>query len=126
MTPDTDRMRRARRGFVGYDWANSAQVTVVTSALGGPYLDALARAGGRVAPERVLPGTMVLAVLAQVLLLPLLGRAVDRGQSPARLIRVLALLGGASTVLLALAPAWPVAAIAMAAGSVCFGAAMVP
>jgi len=133
MTPDTDQARRARRGFVGYDWANSAQVTVVTTALGGPYLDALARSGGplsvaglRIAPELVLPATMVLAVLVQVVLLPLLGRAVDRGQSPAGLIRRLALVGGASSVLLALAPVWPLAALAMAAGSVCFGAAMVP
>ena len=125
--------RRARRGFMGYDWANSAQVTVVTSAIGGPYLDALARSGGplsvaglHVTPELVLPGTMVLAVLVQVVLLPLLGRSVDRGQAPAGLIRRLALLGGSATVLFALAPSWPVAALAMAASSVCFGAAMVP
>lgn len=131
--PTTDPVRRARRGFVGYDFANSAQVTVVTSALGGPYLDALARSGGpldlaglRIAPELVLPGTMVLAVLVQVVLLPLMGRAVDRGQSPASLIRRLAVLGGSATVLFALAPGWPVAALAMAAASVCFGAAMVP
>jgi len=118
---------------MGYDWANSAQVTVVTSALGGPYLDALARSGGpltvaglHVTPELVLPGTLVLAVLVQVVLLPLLGRSVDRGQSPASLIRRFTLLGGSATVLLALAPSWPVAALAMTAASVCFGAAMVP
>jgi len=126
-------LHRARRGFVGYDWANSAQVTVVTTAVGGPYLDALARSGGalsvaglRITPELVLPATLVLAVLVQVVLLPLLGRAVDRGTPPATLIRRLALLGGSATVVLALAPSWPVAALAMAAGSVCFGAAMVP
>lgn len=133
MTTSADQVRRARRGFVGYDWANSAQVTVVTSALGGPYLDALARSGGavtatglRITPELVLPGTMVLGVLIQVVLLPLLGRAVDRGTAPAGLIRRLALLGGSATVLFALAPTWPLAALAMASASVCFGAAMVP
>jgi UMF1 family MFS transporter len=118
---------------MGYDWANSAQVTVVTSALGGPYLDALARSSGtlsvaglRITPGLVLPGTLVLAVLVQVVLLPVLGRSVDRGHSPANLIRRLALLGGSATVLFALAPGWSVAALAMAAASVCFGAAMVP
>ena len=132
LTSPTGRTR-ARRGFAGYDWANSGYVTVVTTAVGGPFLDALAKAGGSlhllglsVAPSLVLPATLVAAVLVQVLLLPLLGRAVDRGASPAHLVRRLALLGGAASVALALAPSWPIAAAATAVATVCFGAAMVP
>lgn len=112
---------RAHRGFAGYDWANSGYVTVVTTAVGGPYLDHLA--GGK---PVVLPLTLVLAVLVQVVLLPLLGRRVDGGADPVRLIRGFALLGGMAAVALALAPHWVPAAVAMAAATICFGAAMVP
>ncbi|MGN6246507.1 MAG: MFS transporter [Motilibacteraceae bacterium] len=125
--------RRARRGFLGYDWANSGWLTVVTTAVGGPYLDALAAHGRplQLGPVQlptalVLPATLVLAVLVQVVLLPLLGRRVDAGVEPAALVRRFALAGGAAGLVLALAPAWPVAALAMAATTVCFGAAMVP
>jgi len=117
MNPTT----RTSRGFAGYDWANSGYVTVVTTAVGGPYLDHLA--GGN---SLVLPLTLVLAVLVQVVLLPLLGRRVDRGADAVGLIRSFALLGGTATVALALAPHWTVAALAMSAATVCFGAAMVP
>lgn len=129
-------LARARRGFLGYDWANSGWLTVVTTAVGGPYLDALAAHGGplRVGPAQlppalVLPATLVLAVLVQMVLLPLLGRRVDAGAPPAALVRRFALAGGAAGLVLAAAPSgdwWPVAALAMAATTVCFGAAMVP
>lgn len=112
---------RAHRGFAGYDWANSGYVTVVTTAVGGPYLDHLAHG-----LTLVLPLTLILAVLVQVAVLPMLGRRVDRGADPVTLIRAFALAGGAATVLLALAPHWLVASLAMAAATVCFGAAMVP
>lgn len=126
-------LARARRGFLGYDWANSGWLTVVTTAVGGPYLDALAahgqplRAGAaQLPPALVLPATLVLAVLVQVVLLPLLGRRVDAGAEPAALVRRFALAGGAAGLVLAVAPWWPLAALAMAATTVCFGAAMVP
>lgn len=112
---------RTHRGFAGYDWANSGYVTVVTTAVGGPYLDHLA--GGNAI---VLPLTLVLAVLVQVVLLPLIGRKVDGGGDAVGLIRRFALLGGAATIVLALAPHWILAALAMAGATVCFGAAMVP
>lgn len=124
---------RAERGYAGYDWASSGYVTVVTTAVGGPFLDGLAQAGGpvhagalTVAPSVVLPATLVLSVLAQVVVLPLLGRRVDAGADPALLVRRCAVLGGLFAGLLALAPTWPVAALASAAATVCFGAAMVP
>lgn len=112
---------RAHRGFAGYDWANSGYVTVVTTAVGGPYLDHLADGNAL-----VLPLTLVLAVLVQVALLPVLGRRIDRGADPVALIRFFALLGGTATIALALAPHWIPAALTMAAATVCFGAAMVP
>ncbi|MDP9434564.1 MAG: hypothetical protein M3P93_04960, partial [Actinomycetota bacterium] len=98
-------LARARRGFAGYDWACSGYVTVVTTAVGGPFLDALA--AGAPGAAVVLPATLVLAVLVQAVLLPLLGRAVDRGADPARMVRRAALLGGAGALVLALAPSWP-------------------
>ena len=131
--PRPAELSRARKGFAGYDWANSGYVTVVTTAVGGPYLDALARSGGTVhllglaiVPSLVLPATLIAAVLVQLALLPLLGRMVDRGASPATLVRRLALLGGTSSLVLALAPSWPVAALATAVATICFGAGMVP
>jgi UMF1 family MFS transporter len=114
-------MNLPQRGFATYDWANSGYVTVVTTAVGGPYLDHLA--GGN---ALVLPLTIVAAVLVQVVLLPLLGRHIDSGADPVRLVRRFALLGGAATLALAAAPHWLLAAAAMAAATVCFGAAMVP
>ena len=114
-------MTTQTRGFAAYDWANSGYVTVVTTAVGGPYLDHLS--GGR---PLVLPLTLVAAVLVQVVLLPLLGRRVDRGADPVALVRRFALLGGLATVGLALAPHWLLAAASMVAAMVCFGAAMVP
>jgi UMF1 family MFS transporter len=126
-------LARARRGFLGYDWANSGWLTVVTTAVGGPYLDALAGHGtplqigpAQLPPDLVLPATLVLAVVMQVVLLPMLGRRVDAGAPPAALVCRFALAGGAAGLALAAAPSWPVAALAMAATTVCFGAAMVP
>jgi UMF1 family MFS transporter len=117
-------LTRAHRGFAGYDWANSGYVTVVTTAVGGPYLDALAKGSSQSA--LVLPLTLVLAVVAQVVVLPAIGRRVDRGAEPAPLIRRFALLGGLSTLVVALAPHWAVASLGLATATVCFGAAMVP
>ena len=117
-------LARARRGFAGYDWAGSGYVTVVTTAVGGPYLDALAT--GAASAALVLPATLVVAVLVQVVLLPLVGRAVDRGQDPAVLLRTFALLGGLATLAFAVAPTWQWAALAMATTTVCLGASMVP
>jgi UMF1 family MFS transporter len=114
-------MTKQKQGFAAYDWANSGYVTVVTTAVGGPYLDGLS--GHR---PLVLPMTIVAAVLVQVVLLPVLGRRVDRGAEPVRLVRRFAVAGGTATVALALAPHWLVAAAAMAVAIVCFGAAMVP
>lgn len=132
-TPVSPELRRARRGFAGYDWANSGFITVVTTAVGGPFLDHLATTGTplrglgvTMTPSLVLPATLVLAVMVQVVLLPLLGRRVDRGTDPASLIRRLAVAGGISAVVLALSPSWHLAALATAAATVCFGAAMVP
>lgn len=109
------------RGYCAYDWASSGYVTVVTTAVGGPYLDSLAHGNALVVPL-----TLVLNVVAQLVLLPLLGRRVDRGADPVALVRAFALLGGAATVAFALAPSWLPAALALVVAGVSFGAAMVP
>ena len=132
-TQTSPAFRRARQGFAGYDWANSGYITVVTTAVGGPFLDHLATTGKPLSlwgvtlmPSLALPATLILAVLVQVVLLPLLGRAVDRGKDPASLIRRFAVAGGLSAIVLAVSPSWHVAALSTAAATVCFGAAMVP
>ena len=82
--PDPVR-RRAVSGFTLYDVANSAFVTTVVTALGGPFLTALAKqtAGpdGRVSllllnprAESLFAYAVSLSVLLQVLALPVLGR----------------------------------------------------
>ncbi len=90
--------RRAVSGFTLYDVANSAFVTTVVTAVGGPFLTALAEAAagadGRVSPARLAPraGSLFayavsLSVLLQVLALPLLGALADRPTAKRRLLR---------------------------------------
>ncbi|MDP9433948.1 MAG: MFS transporter, partial [Actinomycetota bacterium] len=89
--------RRAVSGFALYDVANSAFVTTVVTAVGGPFLTALAEAqagdDGRLEVLGLSPraGSLYayatsLSVLLQVLALPLLGAAADRPGGKRRLL----------------------------------------
>ena len=77
-------------GWITYDWANSAFYTIVITVLGGPYLQALARADvgddgvvfsfgtlGSVTPESMIPFFLGISILVQVFFLPLLGAIAD-------------------------------------------------
>ena len=77
-------------GWITYDWANSAFYTIVITVLGGPYLQALARADvgedgvvysfgtlGSVTPESMIPFFLGISILMQVFFLPLLGAIAD-------------------------------------------------
>ena len=129
--------RRAVSGFSLYDAANSAFVTTVVTALGGPYLNALAqdaaRPDGRVslllfAPraDALYPYAISLSVLLQVLALPVLGALADRAGAKRRLLIVATAIGSTATVCLALVPAGGVlpGLLAFVIANVAYGAAI--
>ena len=107
--------RRAVSGFALYDVANSAFVTTVVTAVGGPFLTALARdaagADGRVDLLLASPraGSLFayavsLSVLLQVLALPVLGALADRATTKRQVLVVSTAVGSVATVALALTP----------------------
>jgi UMF1 family MFS transporter len=119
-----------------YDVANSAFVTTVVTALGGPFLTALAETAAG-ADDRVdllgwepRAGSVYAyvtsaSVVVQVLLLPLLGALADRHRGKQRLLAGGTLVGVLATVLVALATGWQVAALGILVANVAFGAAIV-
>ena len=129
--------RRAVSGFALYDVANSAFVTTVVTAVGGPYLNALAeeaaRSDGRVsllflAPraESLFAYAVSLSVLLQVLALPVLGALADRASAKRRLLVVATAVGATATLLLALVPGDGVVLglLAFVVANLAFGAAI--
>lgn len=110
-----DDRRRAVSGFTLYDVANSAFVTVVVTAVGGPFLTALAEdaAGpdGRLpllglAPRAgsVFAFATSLSVLLQVLALPVLGAAAEGGAGKRALLVRGTAVGALATLGLAVVP----------------------
>jgi UMF1 family MFS transporter len=101
-------LRRERRAWYFYDWANSAFPTTVLTVLLGPYLTALAHRAARdgmlwvlgvpIAPDAYYPYLVALSVGLQVLLLPLLGALADSTGWKKRLLLLFAYLGAAATV----------------------------
>jgi UMF1 family MFS transporter len=129
--------RRAVSGFTLYDVANSAFVTTVVTALGGPFLTALAeQAAGPDDRVRLLllepraaslfAYAVSLSVLLQVVLLPLLGALADRPAAKRRLLVVSTAVGSLATGVLALVPADAVVAglLAFVVANVAYGAAI--
>ena len=107
--------RRAVSGFALYDVANSAFVTTVVTAVGGPFLTALAQdvadTDGRVTVLLLSPRASALfayavslSVLLQVVALPVLGALADRPLAKRRLLVVSTAVGSVATVALALTP----------------------
>ena len=135
MTARTGPRRRAVSGFVLYDVANSAFVTTVVTAVGGPYLNALAgqaaRSDGRVelllvAPraESLYAYAVSLSVLLQVLALPLLGALADRATAKRRLLVVSTGVGSLATLALALVGSVVPGLLAFVVANVAYGAAI--
>ena len=129
--------RRAVSGFALYDVANSAFVTTVVTAVGGPFLTALAQdvAGpdDRVSvlllsprASSVFAYAVSLSVLLQVLALPVLGALADRPLAKRRLLVVSTAVGSAATVALALTPPGTVlpGLAAFVVANVAYGAAI--
>ena len=90
------------RGWVMYDWANSAFTTTVVTALMGPYMLALAEQssipfrlfGSEIQPAAIYPFSVSISVLLQVLVLPLLGTMADFTPYKKRMLLALATVGG--------------------------------
>ena len=118
MTPSTSEpeiRRRAVSGFTLYDVANSAFVTTVVTAVGGPFLTAIADeaadANGRIALLGLHPRASSLfayavsaSVILQVLMLPLLGALADRPAAKRRLLVTSTAVGALATLALAAVP----------------------
>jgi UMF1 family MFS transporter len=129
--------RRAVSGFTLYDAANSAFVTTVVTALGGPFLTALAEAAadddGRLAVLGLAPraGSLFayavsLSVLLQVVALPVLGALADRRSAKRRVLAGATCTGALATVVVALTPAAAplLGFAAFVVANVAFGAAI--
>lgn len=110
--PAADRtVRRRRRSWYVYDWANSAFVTSVAGVFLGPYLTELAQAAadpdGFVRPlgialraEAVYPYLVSLAALGQVLLMPMVASLADRTGRRRLTLGLTAFLGSFATMAL--------------------------
>lgn len=107
--------RRAVSGFTLYDVANSAFVTTVVTAVGGPFLTAIAEeaagANGRVELLGLHPRASSLfayavsfSVVLQVLMLPVLGALADRPAAKRRVLVTGTAVGALATLVLAAVP----------------------
>lgn len=105
-TPGT--LRRERRGWYLYDWANAVFHTTVLSVFLGPYLTSVAQAAAGPAdfvyplgiPVRAgsfFPYIVSLSVILQVVLLPVVGAIADHSGRRKRLLAVFAYVGALST-----------------------------
>jgi MFS transporter, UMF1 family len=106
---DSNDRRREQRAWYVYDWANSAFPTTVLTVFIGPYLTTITRAaadaygrvdllGMQVSAEAFFPYIVSLAVLLQVLLLPLLGAIADYSHYKKRMFALFAYVGAFATL----------------------------
>jgi UMF1 family MFS transporter len=134
-SPAPAAQRRAVSGFTLYDVANSAFVTTVVTAVGGPFLTALAEAAaddrGRLAVLGLSPRAgsvfayaVSLSVLLQVVALPLLGALADRPLTKRRVLVAGTWTGSVATVVLALSPGPLLALAAFVVANVAYGSAI--
>ena len=103
---------REIRGWMMYDWANSAFVTTVGTVLLGPYLTSIAQSAVgengtvlalgplTVTAKSLYADTVSLAVLLQVLLLPMLGAIADYTNLKKRLMAGFCYVGVVAACLL--------------------------
>ena len=101
-------LRRERRGWYMYDWANAVFHTTVLSVFLGPYLTGVASAAagpdGFVHPLGIpvragsfYPYVVSLSVVVQVVLLPVVGAVADHSRRKKRLLAVFAYVGALAT-----------------------------
>ncbi|HLL74686.1 MAG TPA: MFS transporter [Pyrinomonadaceae bacterium] len=105
--------RREVFGWMMYDWANSAFFTTVVGAMFGPYLTSVAQAAVgeegavisfgslySISAKSFFPLCVSLAVLLQVVLLPVLGAVADYSHWKKRLMAAFCYAGAACTCLM--------------------------
>ncbi len=101
--------RREIRGWMLYDWANSAFSTTVVTVFLGPYLTGLIEAqvgkgntfsllGIPIAAGSFFPYCVSVSVFLQVFLLPILGAIADYSNLKRRMMLSFAIVGAASTI----------------------------
>ncbi len=127
-------------GWAMYDWANSAFSTTVGTVFLGPYVaslaadaaagnaDGLARLGGiAIAPDSFFPACISLSVLAQVLVLPILGAIADYSHRRKRMLQLFATLGALQTMLMFFVTpnVWWLGGLLFFGANMAFGAAVV-
>lgn len=128
--------QREITGWAMYDWANSAFSTTVVTAFLGPYLAGLiaSRPFGtlplgpfQIEADAFFPFCVSISVVAQVLLLPLLGALADAAHLKKRLLLLCAFLGAGATTLLVFVTAETVVfgGLLFIIANVAFGAALV-
>jgi UMF1 family MFS transporter len=135
--PHADARRRAVSGFTLYDVANSAFVTTVVTAVGGPFLTAIAEEAARDDGRVVLLGlqpraasvfayAVSFSVVLQVLMLPLLGALSDRPTAKRQVLVVSTAVGSLATIALALVPMGSplLGVLAFVVANVAYGAAI--
>ena len=100
--------KREIRGWMMYDWANSAFSTTVVTALLGPYVLSLAQSsstpimlgGVVIQPASIFPFSASLSVLLQVILLPILGTIADYTNLKKKMMLTFAYVGSIAAILL--------------------------
>jgi UMF1 family MFS transporter len=108
--PEAASRRRERAGWYMYDFANSAFSTTVVTALLGPYLTAIAKAGARADGDvevlwgllsfkagSLWPYATAVSVILQVFVLPVTGAIADRTALKKQLLALFAYVGAGAT-----------------------------
>jgi UMF1 family MFS transporter len=101
--------KRETRGWMFYDWANSAFSTTVVTVFLGPYLTGLIEAqlgnkgtftllGIPIAAESFFTYCVSISVLLQVFFLPILGAIADYSRLKKRMMLFFAVLGAVCTI----------------------------
>ena len=127
--------RRAVSGFTLYDVANSAFVTTVVTAVGGPFLTALAESAagddGRLDVLGLSPRAgavyayaVSVSVLLQVVALPVLGALADRPSAKRAVLRGATWTGAGAALVLAAAPGPLLGLSAFVVANLAYGAAI--
>ena len=139
-------LRRERRAWYFYDWANSAYVTTTGTVLFAPYLTAVATAaacpgladgeacgatlsvlGVPVAPGSLALYTTTVSTALSALLLPLVGALCDRVVRKRLLLGAFALVGATAAAAMAAVTgtSWQLGVVLQVVAGACLGASLV-
>jgi UMF1 family MFS transporter len=121
---DDRNRRREQRGWMFYDWANSAYATTVAAVFLGPTLDAMAKQaacaqrglqgaaceaaedvplaflGVTLSYDSWFPYVLGLSILVQIVVLPITGAVADRSRHKTQILALFAYIGAVATMLM--------------------------